>query len=310
MAWSRRQFIGTCVGGVVGAGLPGAVAARGLDDPPALTLTRLAPSVALVAGAGGNVVVVSQPEGLALVNGGSLERASELSGLLTREFPGQPIRVLFNTDWHPEHTGLNRVAGEAGARIVAHEHTKEWLGTGVVSRWQGRTFPPLPPRARPNESFYTTGSLQFGRQTLAYGHLGQAHTDGDIYVHLLEPNILVAGDVVTVGQFPVLDYASGGWIGGLAVAARTLLSVSNAQTQVVPGVGPVQARPHLQAEHDMLAAMRDRLVKMLKSGLSVDEMLEAAPAREFEAAWGSPELFIRNAYPGLWYHARELGGVV
>ena len=106
------------------------------------------------------------------------------------------------------------MAGDAGARIIAHEHTKEWLGTEIVSRWQGRTFPPLPSRARPNEAFYTAGFLQFGQETIAYGHLGQAHTDGDIYVHLPGPNILVAGEpkarapVVTTN---VYLRSAGGW---------------------------------------------------------------------------------------------------
>ena len=39
-------------------------------------------------------------------------------------------------------------------------------------------------------------------------------------------------------------------------------------------------------------------------------LLAAAPTKEFDARWGSPELFINNAYRGMWGHVRELGGIV
>jgi glyoxylase-like metal-dependent hydrolase (beta-lactamase superfamily II) len=297
--------------GILGASLiPRRTHGRAPEDSTPLAATRLAPHVLLVRGAGGNVVVVSQPEELLIVNGGVAERAPSLTALVDREFPGQRARVLFNTDWHPEHTGLNASQGLAGVRIIAHENTKLWLGTEVSVRWANRIHKPLPPQALPSETFYTTGTLTFGSERVEYAHLGQAHTDGDIYVFLPASNILIAGDVVTVGSYPVLDYSTGGWIGGMVTATRALLAVARADTQIVPGDGPVQTRAHLQAEHDMLAATRDRLVKMMKSGLSVDEMLAGAPTREFDPVWGDPERFIRNAYPGLWGHVRELGGVI
>ena len=39
-------------------------------------------------------------------------------------------------------------------------------------------------------------------------------------------------------------------------------------------------------------------------------MLAAAPTKEFDAKWGDPTLFITSAYPGMWGHARELGGII
>jgi hypothetical protein len=41
--------------------------------------------------------------------------------------------------------------------------------------------------------------------------------------------------------------------------------------------------------------------------MSVQDMLAAAPSREFDARWGDPTLFIANAWPGLVNRARELG---
>ena len=144
---------------------------------------------------------------------------------------------------------------------------------------------------------------------MEYGHLPKAHTDGDIYVFLRTANILVAGDVVSQ-SYPILDYTTGGWIGGLTDATKTLLDLTNADTRIVPGSGPVLTRAHLQAQYAMLTEVRARLVELLKKGMSARDMIAAGPTKEFDQRWGDPDLFIGNAYKGLWGHVRELGGIV
>jgi hypothetical protein len=39
-------------------------------------------------------------------------------------------------------------------------------------------------------------------------------------------------------------------------------------------------------------------------------MLAAGVTKEFDAAWGSPDLFVATTFRGMWLHIRELGGVV
>jgi len=48
----------------------------------------------------------------------------------------------------------------------------------------------------------------------------------------------------------------------------------------------------------------------MRKGMSAKDMFLAKPTKEFDAKWGDPELFIFNAYPGLWGHVREIGGIV
>ena len=138
----------------------------------------------------------------------------------------------------------------------------------------------------------------------------QAHTDGDIYVFFPGPNILMAGDVLSVGKYPILDYSTHGWIGGMANANRDLLQIVDAQTKIIPGTGPIQTRSDLQAQFDMLSTVRQRLVAMMKQGYGAKDMIAAKPTEEFDAKWGDPALFMSSVYPGLWSHARELGGII
>ena len=295
------------LGGSAALGWTRGLAAQEGSD---LSVTPLGATLRLVSAGAGNVVVADSGSGLLLVNGGAkADSARLLSGILAAS-GGRRVELLFNTDWHPDHTGSNGTLGAAGAQIIAHEHTRQYLGAELFVDWENRSYTPLPATALPNKPFYTNGRLTFGDQRVEYGHLGQAHTDGDIYVFFPETNVLVAGDVVTVGRYPIADYTTGGWLGGLANATKTLLDLANDQTRIVPGHGPVQTRADLQAQHQMLVAMRDRLSKMMRQGLGSDDMLASGVTKEFDARWGDPDLFVTTSYRGLWLHVRELGGVV
>ncbi len=270
-------------------------------------VTELAPRLWLIAGYGGNVTVFDSADGVLLVDGGSPAHSAALLAEVQR-LTGKPsVHTLFNTHWHHDQTGSNETLGKAGTRIIAHEYTRLWLTTDVESKWEQRVYQPLPKHALPTETFYTEGELQFGGERITYGHLGQAHTDGDLYVRFANANVLVAGDVVAVDRFPLVDPASNGWIGGLAAAAGTLAALGDERTRVVPGVGAVQGIAHVKAEQQMLDTLRERLTRLLAQGKSAGEMIAERPAAEFEAQWGDPTQLIRNAYPGLAHRARELG---
>lgn len=292
----------------------GTAALRARGESTSLSATKLADNVVLITGAGANILLLAGADGCLMVDSGLPERSADLLKLIAAQSNGHPVRTLFNTHWHPENTGSNEALARAGAKIIAHENTKQWMGTDVFVEWQKRTTKPLPKAALPTETFFAsvaeTRKMTFGNEPVEYGYLPQAHTDGDIYVYLPRPNILMAGDIVSPGAYPILDYSSGGWIGGMVQATKTLLKVANAETRIIPGSGPMQTRADLEAEQSMLSTVMDRLVKMMKQGMGARDMLAAAPTKEFDGTWGNPELFITNAYPGMWGHARELGGIV
>jgi glyoxylase-like metal-dependent hydrolase (beta-lactamase superfamily II) len=251
--------------------------------------------------------VLDTPEGTLLVDGGAPEHSAQVLKLVRHLTGRRQVHTLFNTHWHWDQTGSNRTLGPAGTRIIAHENTRLWLSTEVNCQWQQRVYPPLPPAARPTQTFYTKGSLTFGGHTIEHGYLPQAHTDGDIYVLFKDAGVLVTGDVLSSGSYPVLDWCTNGWIGGMANATQTLLSLSDVTTRLVPGTGGVLTRADLEAEHAMLVDLKLRLSKLLAQGMSVADMLAAAPTHDYDARWGDPRLFVANAWPGLVQRARELG---
>ena len=302
---NRRAFLG----GLAGIALAHRAFAQASSVP--LEAKKLTDNFLLITGAGGNVLAVIGSDGVLLVNGGSAERSAELLKLVAEHSGGKPVQVLFNTCWHPQNTGSNEALGKAGAKIIAHENTKLWLGTEIDCGWQKRTYEPNPKASLPNQPFYSGDQkIMFGKQPIEYGYMPQAHTDGDIYVYLPGPNILAAGDVVSVGSYPIVDYTTGGWLGGMVEGQKTLLKVTNADTRIVPGSGPVMTQADLDAEQQMLAMLKDRFAKLMKQGLGPKEMVAAAPTKDFDDEWGNPELFIELCYRGMWGHVRELGGIV
>ena len=302
---NRRNFLATVLPATAAVALARPV--FGKAPTAALTVTPLGPGLHLVTGAGGNVTVFDSPEGVLLVDGGAEAHSAQLLKTV-RELTGKPrVHTLFNTHCHRDQVGSNAALGASGTRIVAHENTRLWLGTEIDSKWEGKVYPRLPAKARPTDTFYTTGALNFGGERIEYGYLPQAHTDGDIYVHFRGANVLVASDIVSAGAFPIIDYSTNGWIGGLGSATQALFDMADDATRIVPGLGGAVTREHVKAENTMLVTMRQRLSKLIAQGMSAQEMIDARPAQDLESAWGDPALFIRNAYPGMVHRAGELG---
>jgi len=298
---TRRHFLQLLAGAAAGV----SVARRSGAQNATISVTRLGDTLSVVSGHGGNCVLLNDGSSQLLVNGGAAPPGESVGFA-----QGVKLEFLFNTDWHPENTGFNLTVAQNGGQILAHEFTKQYLSIDRYVEWQNAKHKALPAKALPTKTFVKPGSITFGGQTIEYAPLGQAHTDGDIYVFFRDANVLAVGDVMTVGKYPVADYTSGGWLGGLQTATKTLLDLTNAATRIVPANGPVQTRADLQAQYDMLSASRDAFVKMMRQGMSADEMIAAGATKKFDERWGNPELFVRTSYRGLWLHVREVGGIV
>jgi cyclase len=292
------------------AALP-AVAGRAFAaDPPAsaASVVALAPDVELLGGYGGNVVVVRTSQGPVMIDGGLGERARPL--LQHVRGKGPAVQTLFNTHWHWDHTGSNRLLGASGTPIIAHENTKLWMQRPIHVEWEGRDYPALPRESWPTQTFYTGTALKVGQHDFVCGHLGQAHTDGDIYVYLPQSNVLVAGDVMSVGSYPVLDWSTGGWIRGMFEATEILLKRVDDNTRIVPGSGPVVMKAQLKAQRDMFEVLTERIWQLMRKGLSDLDIVASQPTKEYDPAWGNPQQFLLSAYKGIWGHVREMRGIV
>ena len=312
----RRQLLKGALGGLAGLALPGIANAIPPTATRPATVSNAPPrqsgiavlndTVSLWTDVETNVLALSTSDGLVLVDSGAPEFAGRFMAHIG-ELPGSGrVQTVFNTHWHPEQTGSNEALGQAGARILAHENSRLWMATPYWLPAQDRYQEARPEAAHPTETFYDNGSMNAGGERIDYGYLIAAHTSGDIYVFFRDSNVLAVGDVVAPARDPELDYFTGAWIGGRVDAMDRLLEMSDAETRIVPGYGPVIGRRELQAERDMMATIYDRTVDLARQGDSARNMLEAGVMDGLDRTWNDPYKFLGDVYKGLWAHHNKL----
>lgn len=278
----------------------------------AFSSTDLGGNLTLISGQGNNVVIAEGPDSVVVVNGGAQDDAQALLAEIKRLTADKPISALFNTNWRPENLGLNYLLGPADTTIIAHENTRLWLGTEFYSEWEDTHYTPIAEEARPNETFYKTGSLNLGDEVIEYGFISQMNTDGDMYVHFTQADVLVVGDMLGTGAYPLLDFVTGGWIVGAQRTTAGLLARATDATKVIASRGGIQGKAELQAQATMLDHAYAKVSEAFKTGRSLGQFKEAEPMAEYNAVWGDPDLFLTLLYKSTWYRVpgRAVPGII
>jgi len=264
---------------------------------------RLNDQMTVVDGGGSNVLAFSTGEGLVLVDGGAPKSFDKVMASLGAN---ARVHTLFNTHHHVDQTGNNEMFS-TGTKIIAHKRTLEWMSADHWIQADERYEKARPKAARPTETFLTTGSLKTGGEQIDYGYLTLAHTNGDIYVHFRNANVLAVGDVASPLRDPALDYVTGAWIGGRVDAMDLLLALANEQTRIVPAYGPVLSKAEFKAERDVMEEVRKRLFDRVREGDGPKDMLEHGVLKGLARTWKDPDKFLYDAAKGLWAHHDKLG---
>ena len=307
---SRSLFAGLAF--VLAAATSSAIAAFASADSPVdkinaeaaraeITVQPLRGNVTAVMGSGGNITVLSSPEGRLMVDAGITISRPRLEPALNRISP-KPIKHLVNTHWHFDHADGNEWIHASGATIIAHENTLKHLSrTMRIDDWN-HTFEPVSQGARPTQIVNTKKTLDFGGESVVISHYGSAHTDGDLYVYFTNADVLATGDTWWNGIYPFIDYVAGGSIDGMIRAAKANIALATDRTVVVPGHGPVGGRQKLIEYHDMLVAVRKNVSTLKQQGKSLDEVIAAKPTAAYDDTWGryviDPAFFTRLVYRG------------
>jgi glyoxylase-like metal-dependent hydrolase (beta-lactamase superfamily II) len=269
-------------------------------------VNRLSDKLAVLDGGGANVVAFSVADGLLIVDSGAPKNGDRLLAALKTLAPNANVHTLFNTHYHLAQTGNNELFAASGAKIIAHDRTRQWMANDYWLPEQERYEKARPKASWPTETFFNTGSIKAGGEQVNYGYLVTAHTGGDIYVHFKDSNVLVVGDVASPVNDPELDWITGAWIGGRVDAMDLLLKLSNEQTKIVPGSGPVMTYAEFKAERELMETVRQRLFKQVRDGDGPQDMLEGGVLKGLARTWKDPYKFLYAAAKGLWGNHNKL----
>jgi glyoxylase-like metal-dependent hydrolase (beta-lactamase superfamily II) len=259
----------------------------------------VAGAVHMLQGAGGNIGLVVGDDAVFVVDDQFAPLTPKVLAAIKSVTP-QPVRFVLNTHWHFDHTGGNENMGKAGALIFAHENVRRRMSKDQFIEALNRTEPASPRGALPVVTFTDTVSFHLNGDSIVVFHVAPAHTDGDAVVLFTRANVVHTGDLFVSAGFPFVDRSSGGSIHGIIAAAERILAATNAGTRIIPGHGPLADRARLQAYHDMLVVVRDRMRKEIAAKHTIEQVLASAITAEYDASWTTNrERFLRILHQEL-----------
>ena len=308
---SRRDAVRTIALAVGGAGLLGSFNRTAFGTPPPspsatpapIVSNRLGEKFSWISGAGGNIAVLGGNDGVLAVDSGLTNVVEKTAAEIART---GKVTMLVNTHWHFDHVGGNETLAKAGAQIAASANCRKRVSTDQYNEPFDRKMPAAPAAAWPRTTFTGETTLHLNGEDVRLIPVPPAHTDGDVIVRFEKADAIHCGDLYFNGGYPFIDYSSAGWLGGMVEAIRTASAMTTPQTRIIPGHGPLATPDDLRGYLAFLETMLERFTKLKNEGKSVDEVVAAAPAKEFDEKLGKgfmkPEPFVRITYTGLLRH--------
>lgn len=295
-----QRFVNTCR---LAALLVCGVAAQA--QSPADIKVKVIPltdNIHVLMGMGGNIGMITGEDGTFIIDDDMPPLAEKIETAIAT-VSTDPVKIVFNTHWHFDHTGGNQHFGEKGAQIIAHDNVRARMATEQSSALFNSVTPASPDTALPVVTFDNTLTLHLNGYTIRAIHLPSAHTDGDSILIFEEANIAHLGDLFFNGLYPVVDISAGGSVQGMIDAIDAMLPMLNEDMQLIPGHGPLSDMEGLKAFRQMLATVHARVKALAEEGKTLEEVVQLKPSYNFDDDWAwdfmPPERWIRIVYDSV-----------
>lgn len=254
---------------------------------------QVAPGVAVLFGAGGNIGVSYGEDGTVLIDDQFAPLTEKIQTAVST-LGAQPVKFLVNTHWHYDHTGGNENLGKANALIMAHDNVRVRMAAG-----QGNQKPAAKV-ALPVVTYADGLKLHLNGEEVRVMHMPAGHTDGDSIVHWTKSNVIHMGDLFFLRMsFPFVDASSGGNVRGIVAAADKVLAIADDQTKIIPGHGPVATKADLQQYRNMVAEIVAKVESGVKAGKTLEQIKAERPADGYgvnPAGFITADKFVETVY--------------
>jgi glyoxylase-like metal-dependent hydrolase (beta-lactamase superfamily II) len=254
---------------------------------------KVAGSVYMLTGAGGNIGVSVGDDGIVVIDDQYAPLAPKIEAAL-KTITDKPVRFIINTHWHPDHTGGNEYFGRT-ASVISHENARKRLAAGA----KPAQIEPASKGSLPVLTFDQSLTVHLNGEDVRAMHFPHGHTDGDAIIFFTRSNVVHMGDDFFNGNFPFVDLNSGGSVSGLIENVERVLRTLPDDVKIIPGHGPLGDKTSLRAYIDVVKAARAAVEKGVKAGKSV-EQLKADKVLEPWAKWASSfvtvDLFTETLY--------------
>lgn len=253
-------------------------------DAVEIKAEQVAPGVAVLFGAGGNIGVGYGADGTVLVDDQFAPLTAKIEAAVAA-LGANPAKFVINTHWHFDHAGGNENLGKRGATIFAHDNVRVRLAAGGSPA--GQSVPPAPPVALPVVTYDRGLTMHLNGDTMDVRFLGGGHTDGDSVVHWREKNVVHMGDLYfNIPGWPFIDVSSGGDIEKALFSIDTALGMMDDQTRVIPGHGPLSNKVELTAYRNVLGEALTRIRALKDTGITLDAARAKKPLGDIDRGEG------------------------
>jgi len=300
---------------VVMLGMLGVVSARAAEPGNGdLEILKVRQNFYVIAGDGENIGVQVGHDGVVLVNAGTVAGVPDLLTAVKSISP-LPIRYVIDTDADPAVVGGNAAVAAAGktlfnppkgpgAEIFARANVIERLADTAgypTSGWPTDTY------------IYDFRSFYINDEPIVITHAPAA--DSDSFVLFRRSDVVMAGDVLDMTRFPVIDVADGGSIDGEIAALNDLLRIAIPPspfiyeyngTYVIPAHGRVSDQWEVVDYRDMVVIIRDTIADMMRRHMTLEQIEAADPTKAYESRFGSTTgPWTTNRFVAAVYHSLQ-----
>lgn len=272
------------------------------QDEVKIESIKVTDQIYMFTGSGGNLGLFIGQDGTFLID----DQFAPLTEKIIAEVKavgGDFPKFLINTHYHGDHTGGNENLGKGGTLIISHDNVRDRLRNGAFIREFNMKMAAVDPAGLPVITFSEDISFHLNGDTVQAIHVPHSHTDGDAIIYFSSANVIHAGDVIFSGFYPFIDVSHGGSIKGMINGVKLILSLSDENTKIIPGHGPLTNRAELSSYLTMLETAYERLRKLKADGKTAQEAIAAKPLADLEEEWGdglfNGDKWIEIIYPGV-----------
>lgn len=227
-----------------------------------------------------------------------------------RKTTDKPVRYVFNTHYHHDHTFGNYMFVDSGATIVSTEQTAREMRTLGQYEWEhgsaysGRN---MQTARREFPSLVFNDSLIFddGTHRVELIQMGPAHTAGDGVAYLPNEKILITGDLFVNGnpwgnnvEDKNADYDR--WL----LVLDTMASWK--PTIVIPGHGMPATSDHLVRQRAYLADMLKQVRHAVAAGKTKQQTVDEVTLKN-HPVYGTNTTSTRRSVGAMYEREKEKG---
>ncbi len=252
-----------------------------------IKVTKVAGSVYMLQGAGGNIGASVGEDGIVIVDDQFAPLADKIQAAL-KGITDKPVRFVINTHWHFDHTGGNPYFAKQGT-IIAQENVRERLESGGTLL--GTEVKPAAREDLPIVTFNDRLTVHLNGEDIRAIHFPHGHTDGDSVIFFTQSHVVHMGDDFVTYGFPFIDLESGGSARGMIAACEKVLATLPPETKLIPGHGALSTVADLKPYVAMLKEATARIERGIREGKSAEDLKRAKVLAGYES-WGGEGKFI------------------